>query len=151
MKFGEKIRRYRENNNLTQKDLGDQLHLTDDAIYKWKAGKSFPDVPMLRNLVELTGYDAETLTNDNRSIEAYYGLPVSAKTFLYEKTINAREPVGLYGRTYHGEQEQGYDGHFPGRHGDTGLTGTTAQGFGSAGSAPFFLFSKAGVERIMVE
>ena len=90
MKFGEKIRRYRENNNLTQKDLGDQLHLTDDAIYKWEAGKSFPDVPMLRNLVELTGYDAETLTNDNRSIEAYYGLPVSAKTFLYEKTINAR-------------------------------------------------------------
>ena len=90
MKFGEKIRRYRENNNLTQKDLGDQLHLTDDAIYKWEAGKSFPDVPMLRNLVELTGYDAETLTNDTRSIEAYYGLPVSAKTFLYEKTINAR-------------------------------------------------------------
>ena len=70
MKFGEKIRRYRENNNLTQKDLGDQLHLTDDAIYKWEAGKSFPDVPRLRNLVELTGYDAETLTNDNRSIEA---------------------------------------------------------------------------------
>lgn len=93
MKFGEKIRCYRENNNLTQKDLGDQLHLTDDAIYKWEAGKSFPDVPMLRNLVELTGYDAETLTNDNRSIEAYYGLPVSAKTFLYEKTINARDSV----------------------------------------------------------
>ena len=93
MKFGEKIRRYRENNNLTQKDLGDQLHLTDDAIYKWEAGKSFPDVPMLRNLVELTGYDAETLTNDTRSIEAYYGLPVSAKTFLYEKTINARDSV----------------------------------------------------------
>lgn len=40
MKFGEKIRRYRENNNLTQKDLGDQLHLTDDAIYKWEAGVS---------------------------------------------------------------------------------------------------------------
>lgn len=91
MKFGEKIRRYRENNNLTQKDLGDQLHLTDDAIYKWEAGKSFPDVTMLRKLVEITGYDAETLTNDNRSIEAYYGFPVSKETLLYEDTVNPRD------------------------------------------------------------
>lgn len=58
---------------------------------------------------------------------------------LYQIQTPLREPVGLYGRTYHGEQEQGYDGHFPGRHGDTGLTGTTAQGFGSA---PFFYFLK---------
>lgn len=93
MKFGEKVRRYRENNKLTQKDLGEQLHLTDDAIYKWEAGKSYPDVPMLRKLVELTGYDAETLTNDKRSIEAYYGQPVCKDTFLYEDMVNPRDSI----------------------------------------------------------
>ena len=30
-------------------------------------------------------------TNDNRSIEAYYGLPVSKETFLYEDTVNPRD------------------------------------------------------------
>ena len=46
---------------------------------------------------------------------------------------------GVHGQIHHGEQEQGDDGHIPGRHRDTGLRGHTAQGFGSA---LFFYFLK---------
>ena len=47
--------------------------------------------------------------------------------------------LGLNGRICHGRQEEGDDGHLPGRHGNTGLTGLVAHGFGSA---LFFYFRK---------
>ena len=45
---------------------------------------------------------------------------------------SAMRSLGLNGRICHGRQEEGDDGHLPGRHGNTGLTGLVAHGFGSA-------------------
>ena len=41
---GKKIAELRKDKNLTQKELADQLHVTDKAVSKWERGAGLPDV-----------------------------------------------------------------------------------------------------------
>lgn len=45
--FGAFIRTLRKEKNLTQKELGSMLHLTDKAISKWERGQTLPDITMI--------------------------------------------------------------------------------------------------------
>ena len=51
-RFGSFIVQLRKENNLTQKELAEKIHLTDKAISKWERGLSFPDISMLEPLAE---------------------------------------------------------------------------------------------------
>lgn len=51
-KFGKFIQKLRKENNLTQKQLGEKLNITDKAISKWERGLSFPDISMLNSLAD---------------------------------------------------------------------------------------------------
>lgn len=49
-KTGKFIAQCRHEKNLTQKELGDRLNVTDRAVSKWENGKSFPDVNLIEEL-----------------------------------------------------------------------------------------------------
>lgn len=51
--FGNFIRTLRKEKNLTQKELGERLHLTDKAISKWERGQTLPDLTMIEKIAEV--------------------------------------------------------------------------------------------------
>lgn len=44
MTTGEKISRLRKENNLTQEALADKLHVSRQAVSKWKSNITFPEI-----------------------------------------------------------------------------------------------------------
>lgn len=52
-KIGDFISTLRKKKNLTQKDLADQLGVTDKAVSKWERGAGYPDIAMLRPLADI--------------------------------------------------------------------------------------------------
>lgn len=52
---GEKIAALRKSKNWTQKELAQQLHVTDKAVSKWERGLNYPDLSLLEPLAELLG------------------------------------------------------------------------------------------------
>ena len=48
--LGKMIKNLRQKNNMTQKELGEKLHITDKAISKWERGISMPDIEMLNSI-----------------------------------------------------------------------------------------------------
>ena len=49
-KVGRLILQFRKEKGLTQRELGERLHVTDRAVSKWETGKSFPDVSILEDV-----------------------------------------------------------------------------------------------------
>lgn len=68
VKTGELIYKLRTERNLTQKQMADQLHISDKTISKWERGLGFPDMSMLPALTELFGINAENLLRDRKSV-----------------------------------------------------------------------------------
>lgn len=70
---GKTIKQLREKKNLTQKELADQLSISDKTISKWETNKGLPDIGILEELSKALGVSiAELLTgdlteNDNKS------------------------------------------------------------------------------------
>lgn len=54
-KCGEFIAELRKEKNLTQKDLANELNVSDKAISRWETGKGFPDVDSLQSLSKFFG------------------------------------------------------------------------------------------------
>lgn len=52
-KIGKFISQNRKEKEMTQKDLAEQLHVTDKAVSKWERGMCFPDISMIEPLAKL--------------------------------------------------------------------------------------------------
>lgn len=63
IKFGNFILKLKKENNMTQKELAEKLHVTDKAISKWERGLSFPDIMLLKPLSEIFGITITELLN----------------------------------------------------------------------------------------
>ena len=59
--MGEIISTLRKEKNLTQKELADQLGVTDKAVSKWERDGSCPDTQFLPRLAEILGISLEEL------------------------------------------------------------------------------------------
>lgn len=68
-KTGEFISNLRKSRNLTQKDLADQLGITDKAVSKWERGAGYPDISMLRPLATILGTTVNELLEGEASTE----------------------------------------------------------------------------------
>ncbi len=83
-KIGEFISTLRKSKNLTQKELADQLGITDKAVSKWERGAGYPDISMLRPLAEILG----TTVNELLEGEAT-GTEVETETAMnYKSALN---------------------------------------------------------------
>lgn len=56
-RIGKIIKKIREDNKLTQKELADELGVTFQAVSKWENGKNIPDVAILKDICEKYNYD----------------------------------------------------------------------------------------------
>lgn len=72
MNYGDKIAQLRKSRNWTQKDLGDRLSISPQAVSKWENGISQPDIESLRKISalfkisidDLLGNEGPLINND---------------------------------------------------------------------------------------
>lgn len=101
IKTGNLIRELRKEKGITQKDLADQLHITDRAVSKWERGLCAPDIALLEPLSQILGVkisdiisgtktadsmDAETERKVNELL-SYSEDELNKKTKSYKKTV----------------------------------------------------------------
>jgi len=67
-KFAELVIERRKILNLTQKELAQQLNVTDKAVSKWERGKSLPDISLLSKLAEKLGVSLLELMSEEEFI-----------------------------------------------------------------------------------
>ena len=67
---GNVIKELREKKNLTQKELANQIMVSDKTISKWETGKGLPDIGIIEDLAKALGVSiAELLTGEYRTNE----------------------------------------------------------------------------------
>ena len=66
IKFGEMIAVMRKENEMTQKELAEKLHVTDKAVSKWERGKGYPEITLLPLIADVLGITAGELLNGER-------------------------------------------------------------------------------------
>lgn len=67
--IGERISKLRANSGLTQKELGDKLNVTAQAVSKWENGLSEPDIDTLKKLSVIFGISVSELIDGETSNE----------------------------------------------------------------------------------
>ena len=65
MTFGEKLKKLRVENNLTQKELADKVHVTFQTISKWENDENEPDFSTLRELVKILNTSVDYLLGED--------------------------------------------------------------------------------------
>lgn len=68
-KTGTLISAVRKEKGLTQKQLAEQLHVSDRTISKWECGSGFPDISLLEPLADALDV----------SVTAYYKVNISLR------------------------------------------------------------------------
>ena len=66
-KMAQFISELRKEKKLTQKDLGEQLGVTDKAVSKWERGLSCPDISLLSKLSHVLGVTTSELLNGEKA------------------------------------------------------------------------------------
>ena len=61
--MGEIISTLRKEKGMTQKELAEELHITDKAVSKWERDVACPDTQTLPKLAEVLGVSVEELLN----------------------------------------------------------------------------------------
>lgn len=70
---GKTIKELREKKNLTQKQLADQLSISDKTVSKWETDRGLPDIGLIEELAKTLGVSlaellmGEVLCNENKS------------------------------------------------------------------------------------
>lgn len=67
VKFGKFIKESRHECGMTQKQLAEQLHVSDKAVSKWENGIGFPDIKLLEPLAECLGVSLLELMQGEKS------------------------------------------------------------------------------------
>ncbi len=69
VKIGKFISQMRKEKGLTQKQLGEELLISDKTVSKWETGKGMPEVSLMLPLCEKLGINVnELLTGKRRKI-----------------------------------------------------------------------------------
>lgn len=63
---GNRIRKYRKDNSLTQDQLAEKLNVTHQAVSSWETGKTQPDIQTLKQLADLFEVSVEDLIYEEK-------------------------------------------------------------------------------------
>lgn len=77
--LGKKIAKLRKENNLTQKQLADLIHVTDKAISRWESGSGNPDISSLPQIAKVFGVPVDFLLNPLVDVEQTDNITNNAK------------------------------------------------------------------------
>ncbi len=110
--LGERIKLYREKKNLTQKQLGDQVFVSQQCVQRWEKGKCNPDLPSLIKLSEVLGTEiTELIYDDDRQYKIVtirdlisFKLDYHGETNIYSdiENILVENPLITYQKRYKG-------------------------------------------------
>jgi transcriptional regulator with XRE-family HTH domain len=67
MSIAENIKICRIQNNLTQKQLGEKMFVSDKTISKWESNRSVPDVDTIKKLAEVLNIEYDVLIDGNEA------------------------------------------------------------------------------------
>jgi len=65
MTFGEKLKKLRNDNKLTQEELAEKIYVTRTAISKWETDKGYPSIDSLKQLSNLFEVSIDELISDS--------------------------------------------------------------------------------------
>ena len=66
MNISEFIKKIRRDNNLTQKELANKLHVTYQAVSKWERKESIPDISILKEISKLYNVSIDEIVNGEK-------------------------------------------------------------------------------------
>lgn len=99
IRFGAFVAQLRKEQDLTQKELADRLHVTDKAVSKWETGKGFPDVKLLEPLAQALGISLVELIQGEKgprdSLTAAEAEAVVSQAMDQSQRITARRYLRL--------------------------------------------------------
>lgn len=72
IKIGQFIAQCRKEKNMTQRQLADELGISDKTISKWETGKGLPEAEFMTPLSEILGITVNELLTGERIPEAEY-------------------------------------------------------------------------------
>lgn len=89
-KFGEKVKKLREENGMTQQTMADKLYVTRQAVSRWECGARYPDLQTAKKIAQILGVSLDELLSgeelkENIEKEALLVRPVEniIQTILY--------------------------------------------------------------------
>lgn len=71
MKFAEKLVRLRKEHNLSQEQLAEKLGVSRQAVSRWEAGETTPDLLNLLGICNVFNVSADSLIRDDREITGF--------------------------------------------------------------------------------
>ena len=88
MDLGTKIKTLLSNNDMTQKDLAERMHVQPTTVQKWCSGINSPDIFTIKELCNIFSIPVQDLLNDDFDIVEFYTidryLPYSQDRFPVE-------------------------------------------------------------------
>jgi len=91
MEIKEKIKHYRKEKKWTQKELSEQLNVSDKTISSWETGRTYPDLDSLIELADLFEISLDELiigdkkmikTLDEKIKRGNYVLPIATASLI---------------------------------------------------------------------
>ena len=68
--FGDKLKDYRKEKNLTQEELAEKIGVSGQAVSKWEKGECLPDVFNLKLLAQFYNLSVDSLLEDENKEES---------------------------------------------------------------------------------
>lgn len=69
--IGERIRKYRIENGLSQKDIAEKVGVRTDSVTNWELGRNEPQIQFMPRIIKLIGADKEKTTNSGEAIKIF--------------------------------------------------------------------------------
>lgn len=71
MLFGERLQQSRNNLNLTQQDIANEMHVSRQTISSWERGNSYPDINSLVSLSDYYQVSLDVLLKEDTGMKEY--------------------------------------------------------------------------------
>ncbi len=81
-KIGSLILKLRKEKGLTQKQLAEQMNLSDRTISKWERGQGCPDISLLQHLSSLLGVNIEHILDGELTTNDFVGGNMKKSTYF---------------------------------------------------------------------
>lgn len=108
MALSDNIKKLREEKNLTQQQLADQLYVSRQTICRWENGSRCPDLIMAKKLALELGVSMDELVSDEdmNDIQIKYGNwrseKIKSRLQLQEERKKVQNLLGIIGSIYMG-------------------------------------------------
>lgn len=99
-RIGAFIKELRKEKGLTQKEIAEELHITDRAVSKWERGLNAPDIALLEPLGSLLGVSVGELIHGARTVEEERPAGEEAREILNYSQKEIKRKVGGVRKKY---------------------------------------------------